>query len=56
MVEVKLRLSIRNQMAGTVIRRIHYRLDDEAGQTAAEYIGIILVVVAVIAAVVAWKV
>lgn len=47
-------LAIHCQIASAdMVRRIRERAEAEDGQTAAEYIGIILVIVAVIAAVVA---
>lgn len=52
--EKSLELVIRGRItAADLMRRTRERLEDEDGQTAAEYIGIILVIVAVIAAVVA---
>ena len=49
-----LELAVIGQIAvTTLIRRTRERLEAEDGQTAAEYIGIILVIVAIIAAVVA---
>lgn len=52
--EKSLELVVRGRIAAAgLLRRSRERLGEEDGQTAAEYIGIILVVVAVIAAVVA---
>jgi hypothetical protein len=50
--EKSLELAVRSQIAITdLVRRAREHLAAEDGQTAAEYIGIILVIVAVIAAV-----
>lgn len=52
--EMSLELAVRGQIAiATLMDRTRERLAAEDGQTAAEYIGIILVIVAVIAAVAA---
>ncbi len=54
MTDKSLELVVRGQLsAAELVRRTRERLAAQDGQTAAEYIGIILVIVAVIAAVVA---
>lgn len=54
MTEKSLELAIRTKItAAELMHRTRERLSEEDGQTAAEYIGIILVIVAVIAAIAA---
>jgi Flp pilus assembly pilin Flp len=52
MTDKSVELAVRSQVAvADLVRRTRERLAAEHGQTAAEYIGIILVIVAVIAAI-----